>query len=394
MRISLLTTRLPPATSRRGAMLVLIAIGLLVLVAMAAFTVDVTYMQLTRTELRTASDAAARSGVENLRRTRDADEARQAAIATAARNEVAGRPFQLTTDDIDIGCVERQSDGTWDFTPDKEPFTGLRINAAMTDSSVNGAIGLFFGDALGRGTFQPRQTSVAAYTDVEICLVIDRSHSMCFDLSGVDWKYPPGLPRLVDPMTLPPHDTLSRWAALTDAVDSFVATLNQHDPKPRVALVTWASQIDRGDYRSPLNRITSPVTSLDQVLTISYSLIQTSLSLRGTLPMLGATNMAAGIDHGVIVLKGATVKPYATKVLILMTDGLWNQGRDPKLAAADARAAGIIVHTIGFLSQAQSADLQTIADTTGGRCYFAANKAELEAAFEELANLLPVVLTE
>ncbi len=51
---------------RRGAMLVLIAFCLPLCIIMAAFAVDVAWMQLTRTELRTSTDAAARAaqGVE------------------------------------------------------------------------------------------------------------------------------------------------------------------------------------------------------------------------------------------------------------------------------------------------------------------------------------------
>ena len=51
---------------RRAAMLVLIAVTLPLFLIMAAFTVDVAWMQLVRTELRTATDAAARAGAKEL----------------------------------------------------------------------------------------------------------------------------------------------------------------------------------------------------------------------------------------------------------------------------------------------------------------------------------------
>src|SRR5688572_29202700 len=54
------------ATRRSGAMMVLIAICLPLFVIAAAFAVDVAYMQLTRTELRTATDSAARAGAKTL----------------------------------------------------------------------------------------------------------------------------------------------------------------------------------------------------------------------------------------------------------------------------------------------------------------------------------------
>src|SRR6188768_3984194 len=51
---------------RRGAMMVLIAVCLPLFLIMAAFAVDVAWMQLTRTELRTATDAASRAGAKTL----------------------------------------------------------------------------------------------------------------------------------------------------------------------------------------------------------------------------------------------------------------------------------------------------------------------------------------
>ena len=49
-------------------MLVLIALLLVVFLGMVAFAVDVAYMQLVRTELRVATDAAARASGEALSR--------------------------------------------------------------------------------------------------------------------------------------------------------------------------------------------------------------------------------------------------------------------------------------------------------------------------------------
>ena len=70
-------------------MLVLIALLLIVLIVTVVFSVDVAYMQLTRTQLRSASDAAARAAAECLSRTQDVDQAREAAKTIASRNLVA-----------------------------------------------------------------------------------------------------------------------------------------------------------------------------------------------------------------------------------------------------------------------------------------------------------------
>src|SRR5690349_17552477 len=75
---------------RTGGMLALIAICLPLFIIAAAFAVDVAYMQLARTELRTATDAAARAGAKTLSMSQNQTTARAAAVAAAAKNKVAG----------------------------------------------------------------------------------------------------------------------------------------------------------------------------------------------------------------------------------------------------------------------------------------------------------------
>ena len=69
----------PRRSPRKGAMLVLIAVVLVVFIVMTVFAVDVAFMHLVRTELRTSTDAAARAASEALIRTQSVAEARRAA---------------------------------------------------------------------------------------------------------------------------------------------------------------------------------------------------------------------------------------------------------------------------------------------------------------------------
>ena len=52
--------------ARRGAVIPLVAVFLVVFIAMAAFSIDVAYMQLVRTQLQAASDSAAKAGTSAL----------------------------------------------------------------------------------------------------------------------------------------------------------------------------------------------------------------------------------------------------------------------------------------------------------------------------------------
>lgn len=376
-----------PAEPRRGAMLVLISALLVVLVAMTLFTVDVAYMQLTRSELRAATDAAAKAGAEALRRTKDVGQARQAVKTVAARNSIGGRPLIIQDSEIEFGATTLKPNGNWEFEPEVQPYTAVRVDAQMGGSSRNAPVKLFFADVFGSGTFEPARTSTAAHTSTEICLCLDRSHSMCFDLSGVDWRYPGNKGYSVTQYLEPPHPSKSRWGVLMKCVKKFVNVLKHQDPAPRVALTTWGSDITYAG-------LTFPASSRDLELSTDYSQVVNKVDGRSLKTMLGGTNMSTGLEDGIKVLTGSNVDPLASRILILMSDGQWNQGINPEITAEKAKANRIIVHTISFISDGNGSTLERIASITGGKFYSASNEDELEAAFTAIARQLPVVLTD
>ncbi len=394
------------ATKRRGAAFVLITAMLFVFVISAAFTINYSYMQLVRTELRAATDAAAKAGAEALARTENTTLARQEAIRYAAANRVAGQPFLLGTNDVEFGRVSPQGVGRWNFKSGGNSLNAVRINARTGNGAANSAIPLFFSSVLGRDSFTPAYTATAGQQEVEVCLCLDRSGSMAFDMSGTDWAYAPGNPLFVSRSGLstrdqnyysPPHPTASRWAALRDAVDLFLTEAGKYNPPPRTALVTWANGMTSGV--SPYAY--SPSSSTELVLPASSghnwannkSSVQTAINNRGSSPVIGGTNLSAGLDLAVSVLRGTNSSIYTSKVVILLTDGEWNAGRDPTVAAYDARGQGITVHTISMLTSLQP-DLQAVATITGGKYIGTSNTVELRNAFIELARSLPVVLTD
>lgn len=384
----------PDSDQRRGAMLVLVSALLVILVAMCLFTVDVAYMQLTRSELRAATDAAAKAGAETLRRTKDEGQARSAAKDIAGKNQVGGRPLVLLDSEIEFGTTQLQPDGSWQFAGGGTPSTAVRISSEVGGSSGNAPIQLFFADYFGSGTFEPTRVSTAAHTATEICLCIDRSHSMCFDMTGISWSYPPGTPMRPDPVTRPPHPTKSRWGVLMNAVQDFVNVTKDQNPRPRVALVTWGSDITLADYEGRLTGRTFPAVNFDLPLSTNHGQIISSLNGRATIPMLGGTNMAAGLQAGINVLTAANVDPLASRILVLMSDGQWTVGDDPVNLISTANSQNITVHTVSLLSTVNLATMEEIAEGTGGRMYPAANETQLRSAFQEIAQQLPVVLTD
>jgi Flp pilus assembly protein TadG len=393
--------RQPPKSasndSRQGSVMVFLVAAVVVVLALSVFSVDVASMQLARTELRVASDAAAKAGVEALLRTDDGPKAVQAAVAMARLNTVGGRTFALGSQDIVVGTSVQQSDGSWTFSLGGNRPNAVRVNSKMRPDSVSSPIAVSLAGFFGGGAFASAKTSTAAAVQQEICLCIDRSASMSWDLTGNDSSFPPGGESNSRPVAG------SRWNALMKAIGVYLAEIRETSVPSRIALVTWSS--DRSSERLPAENhleFPPPETSapshvaalLESGLSYTSSPIESALQRRSEHPLYGTTNLSAGIDKGVETLTAGNVLRQTRRSIILMTDGGWDEGRNPREAAHAAHDRGILIHVVTFLSGAESADAQAIATITGGRYLHAKDEGQLVAAFRKLARILPVVLTD
>ncbi len=378
---------------RRGVVLPLVAIFIVVLIAMAAFAVDVAYMQLVRTQLRVASDSAAKAGTAALVPGMSCTEAQNAAMNIASLNHVAGKPLILTSSDISLGQSVLQSDGTWKFVAGMLPYQAMQVSPSLSKNNANGSVPLFFGPFLGTSFYSPSNTAVASAFACEVCLVVDRSHSMCWDLSGNTDSHPSPIYTNVTLGIESPPLPGSRWLALDAAVNTYCNILMTANAPPRVAVVTWASDIDTSTPEYAMTGQTSPAVTTDLPLSTNYSAVYAAIHNRENNVMLGGTDMSSGINQGTAILTASNVRPFAKKVMILMTDGQWNAGIDPVVAAAAAASQNITIHCVCFLQGADQTTCQQIASMTGGKFYYAVDQATLHDAFADLAFTLPVVLT-
>ena len=80
--------------------------------------------------------------------------------------------------------------------------------------------------------------------------------------------------------------------------------------------------------------------------------------------------------------------------MIVMTDGQYNQGRSPWLAAEDAAALGIEVYTVTFSKQADQNSMIKTAENGNGRHFHAPDGDALEDIFREIANIPPSAYIE
>jgi hypothetical protein len=379
---------------------------LIVFVITAAITVDYAYMQLVRTELRVATDAAAKAGAEALARTENLDFAKAEAVRYASLNTVAGKPFKINSNDVSLGRLVEGTNGRWQFSSGGSPENAVRVHARTGGSASHPAVPLFFGSVLSKSDFSPQSQATAGQQQVEVCLCLDRSGSMLFDMSGTDWVYPPNNPNLSNFTAWgamwrnhlsPPHPVNSRWAVLAGAVQVFMDEAQQYNPPPRTSLVTWSSNYTMPIAPSTVFQSATLNAALPPFANADYqaqrTLITNRINQLGALPMMGATDLSAGLDLAVAHMTGPQASQLSNKVVILLTDGQWNNGRDPIAAGADARDAGVLVHAVSMLTNIQP-DVRQMAEMTGGRYYSTQNEAQLREAFRDLARSLQIVMIE
>ncbi|MEM9658801.1 MAG: pilus assembly protein TadG-related protein, partial [Planctomycetota bacterium] len=117
-------------SGRRGAIIALVAFLLPALLMVLGFSVDLSYMQATRTELRAATDCAARAAATELSQFDDTTLARNKAKQIAQQHQVAGQPLRLRDGDVVFGRSSPDGNGKWQFIANATPFNAVRVNAA------------------------------------------------------------------------------------------------------------------------------------------------------------------------------------------------------------------------------------------------------------------------
>jgi hypothetical protein len=364
-------------------MLPLVALLLPVLLILGSFAVNLAYMELTRTELRIASDAATRAGGYALMTTGDQAAARAAARDGAARNRVARQPTQLADADIVFGVSRRSAmSQRYAFTPGERPANAVSVNARRNAGSLTGAVSLIMPTFGATRQFGPAQIAVSTQVEVDIALVLDRSGSMAYsDLEASETmaaagqapaSAPPGW-RFCD--SAPPD---SRWRDLVAAVQGFADALNDSPQQEFLSLVTYSDAARR-----------------ERPLSGDYSGIQPALDAYTQQLCAGYTNIHAGISEGINSLFDPTSsRPWAVKVVIVMTDGRRTLGGDPVAAAQVAFDQGVSIYAVTFAREADQPLMRRVASTGAGVHYHAATANELQALFRVIARRLPTLLTQ
>jgi Mg-chelatase subunit ChlD len=328
-------------------MLVLICVMLFAFLSTVALSVDVAYMHLVKSELRSATDAASKAAAETLARTLDPAQAVARGKEVARLNMVANRSLELRDSDFELGRSILGPSGKFAFSTSGSPVNSVRVRGTRNNSSLGGSVNLFFGRMFNTGSFQPQEMSIATYIERDIVLVIDRSGSM------LDFN------KLVE---------------LKKAIAIFNAVLAASPVNERVGLATYSTD-----------------STEDVDLTEDLSIVNSRVQ---ALQADGFTNISGGIDAGGRIMSRGRSKAYVERTMIVLTDGMENRGRKAKSAAVDQRNQGVVIHSITFGKDAAKGTMRDVATTGKGRYYHAENGDELEDVFREIALTLSTILTE
>ncbi len=383
--------RVARSNHRRGTIVALAAIVMTVLVILGAVAINLTQLSTARTEIRLASDAAAKAGAVVLGQTQDTAQARAAALNIASQHEVASMSMNISEIDVQFGNSTRNENGDYNFNINQSPLNSVRVNTRIAQDAVTSEGSFFMTGFLNPDTFSLDYTSIAARVDHDLCLVVDRSGSMAWDMSNIAWEYPPDPlhpeASIIQNYFVQPHPTLSRWAALTRSTEVFFEELEDLPIEVKVGLVSYSSNFVFGLYESV-------ASTTHNSLTTDYSQLITSMNAIGQKELIGNTNIASGMQAAVRVLTGNGSRITAKGTMIVLTDGIWNQGTDPTEVAIAAAAANITVHTITFSDQADQEKMIAVANLGGGNHYHAPDEETLRSVFSEIAETLPAVLTQ
>jgi uncharacterized protein YegL len=327
-------------------MMVLIAIMLIGFMIAVAFSVDIAHMHLSRTELRSATDAASKAAAQELSKTQDINAAIARGQALAARNTVNGDPLLLEAADFSFGRSVEQPSGKFQFHAGNTPQNSVVVVGRRTVGSPSGPVPLFFGNLFGMQFFEPTSTATATYIERDVVLVVDRSGSMAGQ----------------------------KFTDLVTAIATFTSTLAATPVDEHVGLASY------NDFATEDVELTTDLNAIDTTI--------------GGLPVGGFTSISRGMQAGKNIMERSSRANHVEKTMIVMTDGRHNRGPEPRTVAIPLAANGVTIHTITFGADADIPRMQEVATIGGGNHYHALTGAQLQQIYREIALTLSTMMTE
>ncbi|TWU46362.1 von Willebrand factor type A domain protein [Rubripirellula tenax] len=360
--------------------MVLICVLLPVLFILSAFAINVAHMESVNTEVQIAVDSAARAAGRTYALTGDEAETLLAAQEAATRNPIGSFVVPIAASDLEFGTSLRTyANDPYTFTPTTSGVTNsIRLSTTSFAGGSGAGVPPVFPFFAGLFDVRPLRSATSTQGVIDCVLVVDRSGSMAYSSSEVA-AYPPA-PSSAPPGwdfgdPVPPN---ARWLDLIAAVKAFNDELNDSPQEEQLALSIYNTN-----------------KSTPQRLTTDYTKVIEKLDEVSVNFVAGGTAIGWGIYEGLwAVTDAAFARPHASKVMIVLTDGVQNYGTAPKWAAKEAATKGVTVFTVTFSDEAAQAAMQEVAEIGGGEHFHAVTAAQLKIAFQDIARRLPTLLTQ
>ena len=378
--------RFPDSHARRGAIAVLAAVLMIVVIGMVAFAVDIGYLCVVQTQAQAAADAAAMAGAMSL--AGSASQAVANAQACAALNTANAQPVTLNSSDVVLGTWNSTA-GTFGALSGSGTTNANAVQVTVNLTAARGnPVSFFFGKIFGlnSGNIAAKATGAAKRWDVVISQDISSSYSA--DLA---------------------YATSGHLALLSD--------FTQYSPGSYYGVVqhagwgsTWAALQASGSNYATLYNTIGNMADCSNATTGAYNVYggtTTSIAVTTQIPSCSGSDLATGIQQAINMFNSSaytSVAPSGTaKAIILSSDGESNaspNGQHPsptytdaqlntlaQTTAAAAWAQGISVYVVFYYHGSDTnADTSLLQSLVQGQGTFTevSNPANIPSSLESL----------
>lgn len=359
----------------------MLAIMLPVLFLLAAYAINIAYLEAINTDVQVVADVAVQAAGRAYIQTEDVGASLAAAQDAASRNPVGGVTVPISMSDLQFGISRRASvNSAYSFTPVSAGTTGnaVRLETSTLHNAATSPLTPAFPTFGVDFDIRPERVAISTQSTMDVALVIDRSGSMAYGATEMPNPYAPPVsapPGWNFGQPVPPN---ARWLDLVASIQVFSNHLNDSPQREQLSLSTYAG-----------------TTSTDTRLTYDFNAVVAALNGHSAAFQGGNTAIGLGIREGLGALTDPTLsRDFAVRVMILMTDGIHNQNVNPENVMSELKSAGVTLFTVTFSDSADKTRMAKLAASGGGAHFHAANAAQLIVAFEEIAKSLPSLMTK
>lgn len=350
-------------------MLVFLALLLPAVLAVCAYAINVVYMELVRTEIQISIDLASRAAATALANTGDKKMAREQAQRLLDANPCLKNRIVLSPNDVTFGVAVRYRE------QDRYTFkSGPQTNAVRLRSQHKFDLPVLFPTAGVPISVRPLKSTIAVQTEMDVAFLLDRSSSMIYAYNELSDESVSGTHTWASGLPAPPK---SRWLNMVGAISNASEIMSSSVTEEKVSLTTF-----------------SDLPSIDCHLTTQYDAISSALATYSTNYVGGRSDLSRGMLAAAKTLsRKATARTWATRVMVIISDGNTTSARDATIIASDLAAQGVTIFTVSCSVDSNIELLTKIAKIGKGKHFHSPTATDFVDALNEISRNLPTLIT-